>query len=180
MRGNQMEKEHSPGILGGEYDADKVRARQEGLKRIGLLRSDDDDVRVLLDEAIAQRQRNVADALDAEQSHLCEMIDELMHRNFQKELAEEKTRSKRSPQSEKDWESFRRYCKEVQLPSLPAPPQVICAYLIKHSDGSLAVVRRLFNSITAAHRRFYNDPCDDVYTKALIRGLKAKEAAKKG
>jgi hypothetical protein len=53
-------------------------------------------------------------------------------------------------------------------------PQAVCGFLLKQIDRGPARVAP--GSIAAAHRRFFNDPTDDVYVRALMRRVRANKA----
>jgi hypothetical protein len=79
---------------------------------------------------------------------------------------------KRTYQMESDWRDFIKLCGELELPALPAPAAAVCTFITNiFSAEGLERAEQALHAVEDAHRKFYQDPTQDVYVRGLMRHL---------
>ena len=123
-------------------------------------------------EAVA-RSLYEAGVAAARQKQL-DAIDKALGESLRPELEAENKTTRVSPQHIRDFEQFKKSAAGWELPSLPAPPQMVAAFLTERFiAGETGIIPRLKNSISVIHRACnFSDPTEDVLVRAVIRGLK--------
>src|SRR5262245_43460666 len=95
----------------------------------------------LYEAGVAAARQKQLDAID---KHLSEPL--------KSELEAENKITRVTAQNKKDFELFKKSAAEWQLPSLPAPPQMVAAFLTEqYIAGAAAIIPRLCNSIATVH-----------------------------
>src|SRR5262245_13725657 len=127
------------------------------------LREAEELARFLHEQDIAAERQRTADA-----------IDKALGESLRPELEQENKVTRVTAQNKKDMELFKKSAAEWELPSLPASPQMVAAFLTEqYIAGAAAIIPRLRNSISVLHRACnFSDPTEDVLVRALMRGLK--------
>ena len=75
---------------------------------------------------------------------------------------------------------FKAYCAKLDLPHLPASPQMVAAFLTTELDKGRPHLNRLIKSISTTHHKAdLPDPCTDLLVRALLR-LAIDEPSTKG
>jgi hypothetical protein len=118
----------------------------------------------------------------AERQRQLDGIDKALGESLRPELEQENKTARVTAQNKKDFELFKKSAVEWGLPSLPASPQMVAAFLTEQFiAGETAILPRLRNSISIVHRACnFPDPTEDVLVRALVRGLRPrKEKAEK-
>src|SRR6266436_6633972 len=81
-----------------------------------------------------------------------------------------------NPQIDKDFASFKDFCKRWSFDSLPAPPEAITAFLGQSKRQDVA---RLYRAIRSVHNAYYQHPCDEVLVRAVVREARQSRTSKK-
>ena len=125
-----------------------------------------------------ERREAAAAQLAAEQEKSVNQIEDALTSWLRTELAEEIAARKRlSPETlrtyKSDFQRFKQCCAEWKLPCLPAPAQIVAAWLGEEGHRGLAHVLRCKAAVSAAHRAAdLPDPTDDLLVRAVIRMVK--------
>ena len=141
------------GIFGGIHDSDEIDRQIESDRRKELM----------------------AAQLAADQEKAVNKIEDALTSWLRTELAEEIAARKRlSPETlrtyKSDFQRFKKCCAEWKLPCLPAPPQIVAAWLGEEGHRGLAHVLRCKAAVSAAHRAAdLDDPCEDLLVRSVIR-----------
>jgi hypothetical protein len=141
------------GIFGGVYDTDEIERRIESDRRKELM----------------------AAQLAADQEKAVNKIEDALTSWLRKELAEEIAARPRLSAGtlrtyKSDFQRFKQCCAEWKLPCLPAPAQIVAAWLGEEGHRGLAHVLRCKAAVSAAHRAAdLPDPTDDLLVRAVIR-----------
>jgi hypothetical protein len=141
------------GILSGEHDSDAIERRIEEDRRKEL--------------AAAQREAGQ----EATKNQIEAVMLDYLRAAIAEELAEQKKqKAGASKRDREDFLRFREYCKGLDLPALPAPPQAVAAFINSEIDKGRAHVRRLIKSISTTHHKAdLPDPTSDLLVRALLR-----------
>jgi hypothetical protein len=121
------------------------------------------------------RKELMAAQLAADQEKAVNKIEDALTSWLRTELAEEIAGRKRlSPETlrtyKSDFQRFKQCCAEWKLPCLPAPPQIVAAFLGQEGPRGLAHVLRCKAAVSAAHRAAdLDDPCEDLLVRAVVR-----------
>jgi hypothetical protein len=122
-----------------------------------------------------ERKEALATQLAADQEKSVNKIEDALTSWLRTELAEEIAARKRlSPETlrayKSDFRRFKQCCAEWKLPCLPAPAQIVAAWLGEEGPRGLAHVLRCKAAISAAHRAAdLDDPCEDLLVRAVVR-----------
>jgi hypothetical protein len=125
-----------------------------------------------------RRKELMAAQLAADQEAAVNKIEDALTSWLRTELAEEIAARKRlSPETlrtyKSDFQRFKRCCAEWKLPCLPAPAQIVAAWLGEEGHRGLAHVLRCKAAVSAAHRAAdLPDPTDDLLVRAVVRMVK--------
>jgi len=127
-----------------------------------------------LEEAEAVAKSLYEATVAAARQKQLDAIDKHLSEPLKSELEAENKITRVTAQQIKDFELFKKSAAEWQLPSLPAPPQMVAAFLTERFiAGETGIIPRLKNSISVIHRACnFSDPTEDVLVRAVIRGLK--------
>jgi hypothetical protein len=141
------------GILSGHHDTEEIDRRIE------------ED----------RRKEAAAAQLAADQEKAVNKIEDALTSWLRTELAEEIAGRKRLSAEtlrtyKNDFQRFKQCCAEWKLPCLPAPAQIVAAWLGEEGHRGLAHVLRCKAAISAAHRAAdLPDPTNDLLVRAVIR-----------
>jgi hypothetical protein len=142
------------GILSGEFETEEIERRAEAERK--------------LEQAAAERAAEVEALLNKlEDSLTASLRDELAE-----EIADRKLGTKTLAQYRESFLKFKEYCRRYTPPlsHLPAPPQIVAAFLADEIYLGKAHVRHLAKTITRAHSSAdLPSPCEDLLVKAVIR-----------
>jgi hypothetical protein len=144
------------GILSGEHDSEEIERQIESDRRKELM----------------------AAQLAADQEKAVNKIEDALTSWLRKELAEEIAARPRLSAGtlrtyKSDFQRFKQCCAEWKLPCLPAPPQIVAAWIGQEGPRGLAHVLRCKAAVSAAHRAAdLDDPCEDLLVRAVIRMIK--------
>jgi hypothetical protein len=122
-----------------------------------------------------ERREAAAAQLAADQEAAVNKIEDALTSWLRTELAEEIAARPRLSAGtlrtyKSDFSRFKQCCAEWKLPCLPAPPQVVAAFLGQEGPRGLAHVLRCKAAVSAAHRAAdLDDPCEDLLVRAVIR-----------
>ena len=128
-----------------------------------------------------ERRQNEAEAAEAAAriQYDCDVIDAALTPHLRDELAAENKIKRITDWQKADFKKFQAWCeqKAPQWPcaesALPAKPEVCAMFLSENSASGIAHVSRLVNSISTVHRALnFNDPCEDVLVRALLRQIR--------
>jgi hypothetical protein len=141
------------GILSGIHDSEEIDRRIESDRRKELM----------------------AAQLAADQEKAVNKIEDALTSWLRTELAEEIAARPRLSAGtlrtyKSDFTRFKRCCAEWKLPCLPAPAQIVAAWLGEEGHRGLAHVLRCKAAVSAAHRAAdLDDPCEDLLVRAVVR-----------
>jgi hypothetical protein len=140
------------GILSGEHDWDEVE------------RSIEED----------RRKELMAAQLAADQERAKTKIEDALTSWLRTELGEEIAARKLSAETLKhyksDYQRFKNCCAEWKLPCLPAPAQIVAAWLGEEAPRGLAHVLRCKAAVATAHAAAdLPNPCEDLLVRAVVR-----------
>ena len=144
------------GILSGEHDSEEIERQIESDRRKELM----------------------AAQLAADQEKAVNKIEDALTSWLRKELAEEIAARPRLSAGtlrtyKSDFQRFKQCCAEWKLPCLPAPPQIVAAWIGQEGPRGLAHVLRCKAAVSAAHRAAdLPDPTDDLLVRAVVRMVK--------
>jgi hypothetical protein len=124
----------------------------------------------VLDRQIEERRKREA---EAELQPEYDYIDAYLLPYLKDELAAEVATARPTPQAIKDFHAFRDFCKRNGFPALPARPQPVAEFLASLESNA----SRFRNSISTIHRAVaFDDPCDDILVRALMRLLRSEKS----
>jgi hypothetical protein len=145
------------------------------LEGTGILSGTWDDEEIARErEAERQKEAAAAERLAAQET-LKNQLEEMMLNYLRDEIADElQDQKKKSSGSDKrsreDFKRFREHCARLDLPALPASPQVVAAFLTSEIHLGRPHLRRLIKAISSTHARCdLHDPCSDLLVRALLR-----------
>jgi hypothetical protein len=142
------------GILSGEFDFDEIERRAEEDRK---------------------KEAAAAELLAQEEALLNQLEDSLtasLRDELAEEIADRKLSAKTLVQYRESFLKFKEYCRRYTPPlsHLPAPPQIVAAFLADEIYLGKAHVRRLAKIIATAHRSAdLPNPCEDLLIQAVIR-----------
>jgi hypothetical protein len=106
---------------------------------------------------------------------VCQELIELWQAGLKDEIAVEAAIA-RDPQIDKDWHAFRDFCKQHGAESLPAEVGMVLSFLGQSKPKDVA---RLHRNIGSVHNSYFNNPCSDLLTLALVRQARATSKSSK-
>jgi hypothetical protein len=123
-----------------------------------------------------KKEAELAERVKRAQAFL-DQVDVMLDRSLKDEIeAEAEQPIRLTPRQKKDFAEFRKYCEEeLDIRALPAPPQAVAAFLITKMSEGARIVERYRNSISAVHRRDFEDPTNDVSVRALMRRVRTTD-----
>jgi hypothetical protein len=104
----------------------------------------------------------------------------LLHRELLEVTANEEYSEATICQYRREWARFKAYADETGLPSLPAHPDLVTAFLVERALEGTSALTRIIGAIGSKHRNearanpYISDPTKDPMVKALL--LKVKRA----
>jgi hypothetical protein len=151
----------------------------------GILSGTIDFAEIEKREAEERALQQAAAERTADQEALQRQIEGAMLENLREEIQEElqdqkKARTGMNARDRMNFLRFKAYCAKLDLPHLPASPQMVAAFLTTELDKGRPHLNRLIKSISTTHHKAdLPDPCTDLLVRALLR-LAIDEPSTKG
>jgi len=118
------------------------------------------------------------EAQEATQHQIEGVMLDYLRDEIAEELAEQKPTT--NARDRMNFLRFKAYCAKLDLPHLPASPQMVAAFLTTELDKGRPHLNRLIKSISTTHHKAdLPDPCTDLLVRALLR-LAIDEPSTKG
>jgi hypothetical protein len=95
---------------------------------------------------------------------------------LQAEISAENQTTRVTARNRKDFAKFKQWCEEAGYPYLPADPAVVLEFLGGQVEYGTQYVARLCNAIATLHLATgFDNPCDDVLIRSLLRLLRSEK-----
>lgn len=140
------------GILSGEYDSDEIAKTREEERK--------------LEAAAAQQRAEQEETLNQLEADLTKPLRE----ELAKEIADRKLDADTLARYRETFTRFKAFCQRWGIPHLPAPPQIVVAFLASEINLGKDHIQDLARTVSRVHKTAdLTDPCDDPLVRAVIR-----------